>query len=89
MCFSFQLLYNSVLTGSFSVFSNSSSKFSLCSSILFPNSVSILTTNALNSLSSKLFISVSFVVFQGFFLALSVEIYSSFIILLMIISLSL
>ena len=60
------IVYNSVLTGSFSVFSNSSSKFSLCSSLLFPNSVSILTTNALNSLSNKLFISVSFVVFQGF-----------------------
>ena len=39
-------------------------------SILFPNSVSILITNALNSLSSKLFISVLFVVFFRNFLLL-------------------
>ena len=41
-------------------------KFSLCSSILFPISVGILTTTALYSLSGKLFTSVSLGVFQFF-----------------------
>ena len=53
----------------FFIFSSSLSKFSLCLFILFPSSVSILITNALNSLSGKLFISVSLVVFvRGFLL---------------------
>ena len=69
------------------VFSSCLLKFLLYSAL--PSSVSSLTTNALNSLSSKLFISISFIVFQGLSPALSVEIYLSFFILLMIVSLSL
>ena len=46
-------------------------KFSLCSPILFPSSVIILISNALNSLFCKLFISVPLVVFgKVFFLVL-------------------
>ena len=45
------------------IFPSSLLKFSLCSSILFPNSLRSLITNALSSLSSKLFISLSLVVF--------------------------
>ena len=60
----------------FFIFSNSLLKFSLCSSILFPNSISILITNALKSLTGKLFISV-LLFFQGFSLALSIEASSS------------
>lgn len=56
------LLYSSVLAGSL-IYSSSLLKFSLCSSILSPNSASILTTSALNSLSGKLFIFVPSVVF--------------------------
>ena len=41
------------------IFSSSVLKFSLCSLILFPSSVSILITNALNSLYGTLFIFVS------------------------------
>ena len=53
-------------------------KFSLHSSILFPNSISILITKALNSLSRKLFASVQLVVFlRDFFLVLSFETNSS------------
>ena len=58
----------------FSIFSSSLLKFSLCSYILFPNSVSVLITNALNFLSGKLFIFISLCIFfQVFFLALSIE----------------
>ena len=60
----------------FFIFSPSSLKFSLCSSIIFPNSVSILITNALNSLSDKLFISV-LLFFPGFSLVLSSKTNSS------------
>ena len=42
----------------FYIFSSSLLKFSLCSSILFPSSISILITIALNYLSGKLFISL-------------------------------
>ena len=51
----------------------------LCSPILFPSSVNILITNTLNYSSGKLFISVSLVVFSGFFffLVLSIETNSS------------
>ena len=42
-------------------------RFSLCSFILSPNLVIILTTIALDSLSLKLFISLSLGFFQGFF----------------------
>ena len=52
VCFSFQLLYSSILTGCFLIFSNYFLKVSLCSS----NLVSILITNALNSLSGELFL---------------------------------
>ena len=45
------------------IFPSSLLKFSLCSSILFPNSLRSLITNALSSLSSKLFISLSLIVF--------------------------
>ena len=45
----------------FFMFYNSLLKFSLCSSILFPKSVSIFITNGLNSLFGKLFIFVSLV----------------------------
>ena len=44
---------------------------------LFCNLFSILITNALNSLSGKLCISVSLSIFQGFSLALSFETISS------------
>ena len=68
MCFSFQLLYSSVLTGSSLYFLVPFQlKFSPPSSILFPNSVSILITNALNTLSGKLYFSVSLIVFSGVF----------------------
>ena len=40
----------------FVVFSSSLLKFSLCSSMLSPNSVNIFITNALNSLSGILFL---------------------------------
>ena len=46
------------------LFSSSLLKFSFCSSILFPSSVSILIINVLNSLSGKLFI---FVLLRFFF----------------------
>ena len=52
--------------------SSSFLKLSLCQSIIFPNSINIFITNALKSLSDKLFISVS-LFFQGFSLALSIE----------------
>ena len=42
-------------------------KFLLCTSILFPNSVNILITNALNSLSGKLFLSISLFFSECFF----------------------
>ena len=48
-------------------------KCSLSLSIPFSNSVSILISKALNSLSGELFISVSLFVFQRFSLALSIE----------------
>ena len=57
-CFLDLFLYSSVLTGSF-ILSSSLLKFSPCSSTFPPNSVDILITNALNSLSGKLLISVS------------------------------
>ena len=58
ICFLFQ---RPVLTGLFKffIFSSFSLKFSLCSSIFSPNSVSILTNNALTSLPSKMLISIS------------------------------
>ena len=60
------------------ILSSSLLKVSLCSSILFPNSVCIPISNALNSLSSKLFITVSLVLFfKGDSLAPSVEANSS------------
>ena len=52
-------------------------KCSLSLSIPFSNSVSILISKALNSLSGKLFISVSLFVFQRFSLALSINSSSS------------
>lgn len=48
------------------VFSSSLLKFSLCTFILFPNSVSIIFSSALNSLSGNLFISVSLFFFMVF-----------------------
>lgn len=48
-------------------FSSPLLKFTLGSSILFLNSVSILNTGTFNSLSNRLFISVSLVVFSGVF----------------------
>ena len=63
-------LYSSALIGSFLKISSSLLKLSLYLSILFPNSVSVLSTNALNSLSGKLFISVSFFFFFRNFLLL-------------------
>lgn len=50
---------------------------SLCSFILSPNLVIILITIALDSLSLKLFISLSLGFFHGFFLFLSFETNSS------------
>ena len=51
------------------IFSISMLKCSLCSSILFLNSVHVFITTVLNSLSSKMFISVSlFVFFRDFLL---------------------
>ena len=49
----------------FFVFSISLMKFSLCSFILFPISVSMFMTVTLNSLSAALIISVSFNLFPG------------------------
>ena len=44
-------------------------KFLVCSSILFPRSLSILITNTLNNLSDKLFILIiHYLFFQGFLL---------------------
>ena len=61
----------------FVLFFNYLLKFSLCSPILFPNSVSILIINVLNSSSDKWFISVS-LVFQSFLvIVLSMESNSS------------
>ena len=78
-CFLDLFLYSSVLTGSF-ILSSSLLKFSPCSSTFPPNSVDILITNALNSLSGKLFISVSLwfslLLFKSFLLLL-IEINSS------------
>lgn len=54
------------------IFSISSLKFSLCSSVLFPNSGNILITNDLDSLSDRWFISFS-LSFHVFFLVLSVK----------------
>ena len=51
------------------LFSSSLLKCSLCTSILFPNSVNIFITNVLCSLSGKWFISIS-LFFQGVSLAL-------------------
>lgn len=51
----------------FYVFSSSLLKFPLGSSSLFSSSISIFITNALNSLSGKLFIPVSSGAFSGFF----------------------
>lgn len=48
-------------------------KFLLCSSILFPNSVTILITNTLNSLPDKLLFLFHHLNFQRFSLALSIE----------------
>ena len=75
MWFLIQLL-NSLLIGSFFIFSTSLLKFSLCSPVLFPNSVNIFIINAFTFLSGKIFISVS-LYFQGFSLALSIESFSS------------
>lgn len=61
-CFSFQLLYFQL-----SLLFDSLLKFLLCLSILSHNSFSILITNVLNSLSGKLFISVSLFIFSGAF----------------------
>ena len=72
--FSLQLLYSSTLV-LFFTFSSSLLKFSLCSYILFPSSVSILVID-LNSFSGKLFTSLSLGFFSGFFLFLSFETYS-------------
>ena len=55
------------------IFSSSLLKCLLFTSILSPNSVNIFITNVLNSLSSKLFISVSLFIFSCVFLALSIE----------------
>ena len=60
----------------FFIFSSPLLKCSEFTSILFPNSVNIFITNVLNSLSGKLFISVS-LFFQGLSLALSGESHSS------------
>ena len=70
-CFSLQLLYSSVhfllICSSFLL------KFLLCSSILLPNSVTILITNTLNSLPGKLLFLFHHLNFQRFSLALSIE----------------
>ena len=52
---------------SFFVFPSSLLKRSVCTSILFPNSINVFITNALNSFSGKLFISLSLFIFSGFF----------------------
>ena len=73
--FSFQLLYLASDWFLF-IFSSTLLNSSLCPSILFPSSVSILITNNLNSFSGKL--SVSLVVLSGFFsLVHSLEIKTS------------
>ena len=64
VCFSFQLLCSSILTGCFLIFSNYLFKVSLCSSTL----VSILITNALNSIWWVVSVSLCF---QGFFCSFS------------------
>lgn len=51
------------------IFSGSLLKFSLCTSMILPNSVNNFITNALNSLPGKFLISVS-LFFQRFSLAL-------------------
>ena len=77
VCFLFQLLNSSFLIGSF-LFSSFLLKYSLITSLIFPNSVNILIPNALNYLSGKLFISVSlFIFFQEFSHACSIESSSS------------
>ena len=63
LCFSVQLLYSSVL--SIFIFSSSLLNVSYLSTF-FHNSLSILITSALNSLSAKLFMFVNF--FSGAFL---------------------
>ena len=60
------------------IFSSSLLIFSLYSSVLFSNSVSILITNDLNCLTCKLFISTH-QLFRGFSLILSIEMHSSII----------
>ena len=69
MCFSFQLLYYSALTGSFLYFLVFVEVLTLVM-YSFSSSVNILITIGLNCLSGKLFISVSlgFSFFQGFIL---------------------
>ena len=57
----------------FFIFSSSLLEVLLCSSILFPSSVSILITNAFNSLFGKLCICFISCLIQSFFLALSFE----------------
>ena len=76
MYFLFQVLNSSALTGSSFIFSSSLLKFSLCSPILLPSSVSILFTIALNCLSGKLFI--CFIRFFSGVFSCSFETYSSF-----------
>ena len=67
VCLSFVIVFFSS-DRFFFIFSSSSLKFPLCSSILFPSSVSILINNAFNSFYGKLFTSVSLgVFFSGFF----------------------
>ena len=54
----------------FFIFSSSVLKFSVCSSVLFPSSVSILITHALNFSFAESFILVSVIIFSGVLLLL-------------------
>ena len=78
VCFLFQLLNSSFLIGSF-LFSSFLLKYSLITSLIFPNSVNILIPNALNYLSGKLFISVYFILFYFIFFFLSLFFFLPFI----------
>ena len=65
------------------MFSSTLLKFSLCSSLLFPSSISILITIALNSLSGELFISVSLgLFFRSFYYSFIWNIFLCLLVLL-------
>ena len=75
MCFLISVIEFFISDWVFFIFPSSLLKLSLCSCILFSNSVNNFITNAFNSLSDKLFLFYYF--FQGFSLIISIESNSS------------